>query len=64
MTNDQKQELAEALSALFDLDRFSGCSDRYFRQVYTAKIKAIQACGYREALLADTNKEQREDNEL
>lgn len=64
MTNAQKEELAAALSALFDLNRFAGCSDLYFRQVYTARIKALQAGGYREALLADINKEQREDNEL
>ena len=44
------QELAAALGALFELDRMSGCSDRYFRQVCTARINAIRAAGFREKL--------------
>ena len=43
------------LLSLFDLDRFSGCSDLYFRQVYTARIKALKAAGFHEILLAEAN---------
>ena len=44
------KELAAALGALFELDRMSGCSDRYFRQVCTARINAIRAAGFLEKL--------------
>ena len=56
-------ELAAALGSLFELDRMAGCSDRYFRQVCTAKINAIRAAGFREKLVAaaeiiDNNEEE------
>ena len=62
----EMKELAVALESLFELDRMSGCSDRYFRQVCTAKINAIRAAGFREELLraaaalefAENNKEE------
>lgn len=64
MNKHQKEELANMLETLFDLDRFSGCSDLYFRQVYTARIKAIKAGGYREMLLAEIeNDNEREEHE-
>ena len=47
----ERRELAAALGSLFELDRMAGCSDRYFRQVCTAKINAIRAAGFREKLL-------------
>lgn len=50
MTETEMRELAAALGSLFELDRMSGCSDRYFRQVCTAKINAIRAAGFREKL--------------
>lgn len=53
MTAQEKRELSTALESLFDLDRFSSCSDRYFRQVFTQKITAVKAGGYREKLLAE-----------
>ena len=52
------KELAAALGALFELDRMAGCSDRYFRQVCAARIRAIQAAGFREKLMAETKKEE------
>ena len=51
MTLNERRELAAALRALFELDRMSGCSDRYFRQVCTAKINAIRAGGFLRKLL-------------
>ena len=48
MNKHQKEELANMLETLFDLDRFSGCSDLYFRQVYTARIKEIENDNERE----------------
>ena len=53
MTPNEKKELAAALQSLFELDRMAGCSDRYFRQVCTAKINAIRAAGFREKLEAE-----------
>lgn len=52
------------LLTLFDLDRFSGCSDLYFRQVYTARIKALKAAGFHETLLAEANNNKNERNEV
>ena len=49
----EMKELAAALGSLFELDRMAGCSDRYFRQVCTAKIDAIRAAGFREKLAAE-----------
>ena len=48
LTSNEMKELAAALGSLFELDRMAGCSDRYFRQVCTAKINAIRAAGFRE----------------
>lgn len=53
MTAREKRELAAALLSLYELDRFAGCSDRYFRQVFTARINALRAAGLREKLLAE-----------
>lgn len=53
MTSNEARALAEALGALYELERFAGCSDRYFRQIFTAKIRALRAAGLREALLAE-----------
>ena len=50
LTANAMKELAAALGSLFELDRMAGCSDRYFRQVCTAKINAIRAAGFREKL--------------
>ena len=55
MDSRDLRELAAALGALFELDRMAGCSDRYFRQVCTAKINAIRAAGFREKLAAELN---------
>lgn len=52
MTPHELKELSAALGSLFELDRLAGCSDRYFRQVCTAKINAIRAAGFRERLEA------------
>ena len=57
MTISEKHELVNALEALFDLDRFAGCSPLFFKQVFTQKIKAIQAGGYREKLIEEIEKE-------
>ena len=51
MTPNDMREHAAALSSLFELDRMADCSDRYFRQVCTAKINAIRADGFHEKLL-------------
>lgn len=56
MTSRDMKELAAALGALFELDRMAGCSDRYFRQVCTAKINALRAAGFREMLAAEVAK--------
>ena len=53
MTANEKRELAAALLSLYELDRFAGCSDRFFRQICTARINALRAAGFREKLLAD-----------
>ena len=53
MSSEELRELAAALGALFELERMAGCSDRYFRQVCTAKINAIRAAGFREMLIAE-----------
>ena len=53
LTSNEMKELAAALGSLFELDRMAGCSDRYFRQVCTAKINAIRAAGFRERLEAE-----------
>ena len=53
MTQSDLRELAAALGSLFELDRMAGCSDRYFRQVCTAKINAIRASGFREKLMGE-----------
>ena len=57
------KELAAALASLFELDRMAGCSDRYFRQVCTARINAIRAAGFREKLMdaAGTTTEESEE---
>ena len=55
MTPNEMKELAAALGSLCELDRMAGCSDRYFRQVCTAKINAIRAAGFREKLVAEAN---------
>ncbi len=65
---DWKQELVTLLDSLTYLDRFAGCSDLFFRQVLTQKIKALQASGYIEMLRADaakptTSKAKRKDEE-
>ena len=60
MNHTDARELAAALESLFQLDRMSGCSDRYFRQVCTAKIKAIQAAGFAEKLAASSIQNQEE----
>lgn len=57
MTISEKHELVNALEALFDLDRFAGCSPLFFKQVFTQKIKAIQAGGYREKLIEEIEQE-------
>lgn len=61
MEASRKQELVNLLDVLFGLDRFASCSDRYFRQVYTAKIMAIQAGGYRDELQAEIDAEGKDD---
>ena len=53
LTRTERKELAAALDSLFELDRMAGCSDRYFRQVCTAKINAIRAAGFREKLMIE-----------
>ena len=60
MTTAEMRELAAALGALFELDRMSGCSDRYFRQVCTARINAIRAAGFREKLETSFNEKEGE----
>lgn len=63
---DYKEQLATALETLFDLDRFSGCSDLYFRQVLTQRIKALKASGYTDKLRTDvakSSKAKRKDDE-
>lgn len=55
MTPQQKRDLAGLLQYLYRLDRFSSCSDRYFRQVLTQQVRAIQVCGYDKMLLADAD---------
>ena len=63
MTPHELKELSAALGSLFELDRLAGCSDRYFRQVCTAKINAIRAAGFREKLEAAAETETINDNE-
>lgn len=46
MTNQEKIELAELLKVLCDLDRFSDCSDRFFRQVFAQRVQVVKANGY------------------
>lgn len=55
MTKRDMEELANGLEALGDLERNSGCSDRFFRQVFTQKIRAILAGGYIDKLRNSAN---------
>lgn len=57
MTNQEKIELAELLKVLCDLDRFSDCSDRFFRQVFVQRVQVVKANGYIDKLLADAGEE-------
>nr|DAI28194.1 MAG TPA: hypothetical protein [Caudoviricetes sp.] len=57
MTNQEKIELAELLKVLCDLDRFSDCSDRFFRQVFAQRVQVVKANGYIDKLLADAGEE-------
>lgn len=61
LTANEMMELAAALKSLFELDRMSGCSDRYFRQVCTAKINAICAAGFCEKLEAEIMSNEKEE---
>ena len=45
------KECVNMLDSLSKIDRMADCSDRYFRQVCTAKINALRASGIRERLL-------------
>ena len=50
MTRNECAELAGLLEALLDIDRLATCSDRFFRQVYTQKVKVIAANKFVEKL--------------
>ena len=45
MTLEDMRMLLRALDALCEVDRQAGCSDRFFRQVYTARVTALEASG-------------------
>ena len=45
MDRQDMEALAALLESLTELERQAGCSDRFFRQVYTAKIRALAASG-------------------
>ncbi|MGN0773483.1 MAG: hypothetical protein ACI4MP_06790 [Candidatus Ventricola sp.] len=53
MTQQDRLELAAALESIGELERYAGCSDLFFRQVFTQKIRAILAGGYIEKLRSD-----------
>ena len=62
MDRQDMEALAALLESLTELDRQAGCSDRFFRQVYTARIRALAASGIpqrlKAALEGERNKEE------
>lgn len=62
MTPQDKSELANILQVLCDLDRYSGCSDRYFRQVFSQRVAVIKAFNYIDQLRAEADANNREDD--
>lgn len=57
MTREEKESLLCCLEAVCEIDRQASCSDRFFRQVYTAKITALRASGLLERLRDDIEEE-------
>ena len=53
LKQQDKQEILTLLESLTDIARHGDCSDRFFRQVYTAKVMAIQGSGIMEKIAAD-----------
>ena len=59
MTTEQKQQLVSCLEGwLLDLDRHAGCSDLFFRQVYSQRARGFLSTGLLDVLKAEIAAEQ------